>query len=119
MGSKSNMLVPTLILGILAVVLVLIGLAPYVEPEYHVLLGFTAGILVDLVGSGTLGLWAMSFTIVAFLAGRLRGLTDADSKLVMIIDILVQLDTGNVMPYFFIIDFDGAFRWRFQNIHKK
>ena len=54
------------------VVLVLIGLAPYVEPEYHVLLGFTAGILVDLVGSGTLGLWAMSFTIVAFLAGRLR-----------------------------------------------
>lgn len=54
------------------VVLVLIGLAPYIEPEYHVLLGFTAGILVDLVGSGTLGLWAMTFTVVAFLAGRLR-----------------------------------------------
>ncbi|MFO7699257.1 MAG: rod shape-determining protein MreD, partial [Acidimicrobiia bacterium] len=42
------------------------------ETEYLVLLGFTAGILVDLIGSGTLGLWAMAYTAVAYVAGRFR-----------------------------------------------
>ncbi len=51
----------------LAVVLV----APYVEAEYHLLLGFTAGILIDLIGSAPLGLWAMSLTVVAYAASRL------------------------------------------------
>lgn len=54
------------------VMLVIIATAPHVETEYLVLLGFSAGLLVDLVGSGTLGLWAMSYTVVAFAAGRLR-----------------------------------------------
>ena len=54
------------------VVLVVIALAPHIELEYLVLLGFTAGILVDLIGSGTLGLWAMSYTVVAYAAGRLH-----------------------------------------------
>jgi rod shape-determining protein MreD len=53
------------------VTLVVILVAPYIETEYHVLLGFTAGILVDLVGSGTLGLWAMTLTIVAYASSRL------------------------------------------------
>jgi len=38
------------------VTLVLIGVAPRVESEYLLLIGFTAGILMDLIGSGTLGL---------------------------------------------------------------
>jgi rod shape-determining protein MreD len=54
------------------VTLIVILLAPFIETEYHVLLGFTAGILVDLIGSGTLGLWAMSLTIVAYVSSRLR-----------------------------------------------
>ena len=54
------------------VTLIVILLAPFIETEYHVLLGFTAGILVDLIGSGTLGLWAMTLTIVAYAASRLR-----------------------------------------------
>ncbi len=54
------------------VVLVVILVAPLIEPEYELLLGFTAGILMDLVGSGTLGLWAMSLTSVAYAASRLR-----------------------------------------------
>lgn len=54
------------------VTLVVILVAPFIETEYHVLLGFTAGILVDLVGSGTLGLWAMTLTIVAYASSRLR-----------------------------------------------
>ena len=53
------------------VTLVVIAIAPYVEPEVTILLGFTAGILMDLIGSGTLGLWAMSLTIVAYVAARL------------------------------------------------
>ena len=54
------------------VTLVVIVVAPYLESEYHLLLGFTAGILMDLVGSGTLGLWAMALTAVAYVASRLR-----------------------------------------------
>lgn len=53
------------------VTLVVIAIAPYVEAEVTILLGFTAGILMDLIGSGTLGLWAMSLTIVAYIAARL------------------------------------------------
>jgi rod shape-determining protein MreD len=54
------------------VTLIVILVAPFIETEYHILLGFTAGILVDLVGSGTLGLWAMTLTIVAYASSRLR-----------------------------------------------
>ena len=53
------------------VTLVIVALAPHIEAEYHVLLGFTAGILIDLIGSGTLGLWAMTLTVVAFASSRL------------------------------------------------
>lgn len=55
------------------VTLVLIAIAPQVEAEYLLLIGFTAGILMDLIGSGTLGLWAMTLTMVAYAAGRLQG----------------------------------------------
>ncbi len=54
------------------VTLVIIALGPYVETEYHLLLGFTAGMLMDLMGSGTLGLWAMTLTTVAYASSRLR-----------------------------------------------
>jgi rod shape-determining protein MreD len=54
------------------VTLVLIAVSPEVESEYLLLIGFTAGILMDLIGSGTLGLWAMTLTVVAYAAGRLK-----------------------------------------------
>jgi rod shape-determining protein MreD len=54
------------------VTLVVIAVAPEVESEYLLLIGFTAGILMDLIGSGTLGLWAMTLTAVAYAAGRLK-----------------------------------------------
>lgn len=54
------------------VTLVLIAIAPQVESEYLLLIGFTAGILMDLVGSGTLGLWAMTLTVVAFVAAKVQ-----------------------------------------------
>ncbi len=54
------------------VTLVIVAVSPQVESEYLLLIGFTAGILMDLMGSSTLGLWAMSLTVVAYAAGRLR-----------------------------------------------
>lgn len=54
------------------VTLVVIAVSPQVEAEYLLLIGFTAGILMDLIGSGTLGLWAMTLTVVAYAAGRLK-----------------------------------------------
>jgi rod shape-determining protein MreD len=54
------------------VTLVVIAVSPEVEAEYLLLIGFTAGILMDLIGSGTLGLWAMTLTAVAYAAGRLK-----------------------------------------------
>ena len=55
------------------VTLVVIAVSRDVETEYLLLIGFTAGILMDLIGSGTLGLWAMTLTTVAYAAGRLKG----------------------------------------------
>lgn len=55
------------------VTLVVIGIAAQIESEYLLLVGFTAGILMDLIGGGTLGLWAMTLTLVAYGASRLKG----------------------------------------------
>ncbi len=54
------------------VTLVIIAVSPQVESEYLLLIGFTAGILMDLIGSGTLGLWAMTLTIIAYAASRMK-----------------------------------------------
>ena len=52
------------------VLLVVIGAARWLDPEPAVLLGFTAGLLLDLLGSSPLGLRALVMTLVAF--GTLR-----------------------------------------------
>jgi len=54
------------------VTLVVIAIGRHIEIEYHLLLGFTAGMFADLMGSGTLGLWAMTMTVVAYGSSRLR-----------------------------------------------
>jgi rod shape-determining protein MreD len=82
------------------VTLVIIGIAPYVEAEYHILLGFTAGMLVDLVGSGTLGLWAMTLTAVAFAANVLRKRFE-DSILMSLVFTFV-LTLGGQLLYVFL-----------------
>ena len=78
------------------VTLVIIALAPHIESEYHVLLGFTAGILVDLIGSGTLGLWAMTLTVVAFVSSRLAR-RYADSIVTSIVAAFVLTVLGQVV----------------------
>ena len=51
---------------------VMIAVIRYVESEPGLLTGFTAGLLMDLLGGSPLGLWGMSFTVVAYLTLRYR-----------------------------------------------
>ena len=70
------------------VVLVLIAVVRYLDPESAVLLGFTAGLLVDLVGGQPVGLWAMVMTVVAYVTLRVRERA-ADGPLVIGAGVLV------------------------------
>lgn len=54
------------------VVLVVIATVRYLEPAPGLLVAFTAGLLMDLLGASPLGLWAMSITTVGYLTLRLR-----------------------------------------------
>lgn len=54
------------------VTLVVIGLARYLDDEPAILIGFTAGVFLDTLGSSVLGLWAMAETVVAYGTLRLR-----------------------------------------------
>jgi len=58
------------------VALIVIATARYLEPEQALLVGFTAGLLMDLLGSSPLGLWAMAMTTVGYLTLRVRHQAD-------------------------------------------
>lgn len=64
------------------VVLVVMAVVRYLDPEPAVLLGFTAGLLVDLLGGQPVGLWAMVLTVVAYVTLRVRDRA-ADGPLVI------------------------------------
>lgn len=55
-------------LGILTV----IALARILDPEQALFVAFTGGFLQDILGGAPLGLWASTFTIVAFIALKVR-----------------------------------------------
>ena len=55
---------------------VVVATARYLVPEPALLIGFTAGLLMDLLGGSPLGLWALSLTVVAFLTLRVRDRAD-------------------------------------------
>ena len=54
------------------VLLTVIACARYLEPESALFIGFTAGFLTDLVGGSSLGLWAITMTVVAYATVKLR-----------------------------------------------
>lgn len=58
------------------VTLVVIATVRYLDAEPGILIGFTAGLLLDLLGGSPLGLWAMSLTVVAFVTLRVRRRSD-------------------------------------------
>jgi rod shape-determining protein MreD len=44
----------------------------YLDSEPALLLGFTAGLLLDLLGGSPLGLWAMVYVVITYLVLRVR-----------------------------------------------
>ena len=46
--------------------------AAYLEPEPALLVAFTTGLLADLLGGSTIGLWAISMVVVAYVTLRVR-----------------------------------------------
>jgi rod shape-determining protein MreD len=58
------------------VTLAVIATVRYLDPEPGILVGFTAGLLLDLLGGSPLGLWAMSLTVIAFITLRVRRRAD-------------------------------------------
>jgi rod shape-determining protein MreD len=58
------------------VALVIMATVRYLEPEQALLVSFTAGLLMDLLGASPLGLWALAMTTVGYLTLRLRHQVD-------------------------------------------
>lgn len=58
------------------VLVVVLAAARYIDPEPSLLLGFTAGLLLDLLGGSPLGLWAMAYTVAVYVALRFRDRAD-------------------------------------------
>ena len=54
------------------VIVIVLGCARHLEPEPAILLGFTGGLLLDLLGGAPLGLWAIAYTVAVYVALRFR-----------------------------------------------
>jgi rod shape-determining protein MreD len=54
------------------VVVVVIATVRHLDTDAGLLVGFTAGLLMDLLGGAPLGLWAMVMTVIAYLTLRLQ-----------------------------------------------
>lgn len=66
------------------VLAVVVACVRYLDSEPALLLGFTAGLLLDLLGGSPLGLWAMVHVVVAYLTLRLRHRADSAVPLVAV-----------------------------------
>lgn len=78
------------------VLLVVIACARYLDPEPALLVGFTGGLLMDLLSGSPLGLWAMVMTAVAYAALRLRRRAE-DSVLLGIAGVFLLTVLGQVL----------------------
>lgn len=58
------------------VIVVVLACVRYLDPEPSLLLGFTAGMMLDLLGGAPLGIWALSYTVVVYVALRFRDRAD-------------------------------------------
>ncbi|MFV9671619.1 MAG: rod shape-determining protein MreD [Acidimicrobiia bacterium] len=64
--------------------LMVIALARYLEPEQALSVAFTGGFLQDILGGAPLGLWASTFTLVAFLTLKARDREIAGTPVVLL-----------------------------------
>lgn len=69
--SQIDLFTPDLVM----LLVILLGLTK-IRPELVLALGFVSGLAVDLLGSAVLGLRAMVFTVIAYLALRTRDRAD-------------------------------------------
>ena len=63
------------------VLLVVIALARHLSAEICLLVGFSAGLLQDLLSDSALGLWALTFTTAAYVIVRVRDRMEEDFSL--------------------------------------
>lgn len=54
------------------VIVIVLACVRYLDPEPSLLLGFTGGMLLDLLGGAPLGLWAMAYTVAVYVALRFK-----------------------------------------------
>ena len=66
------------------VLLVVVAVVRFMEDEPAIFLGFTGGLLADLLGDSPLGLWALSLTVAAFITVRFRRLIEEAPVLIWI-----------------------------------
>lgn len=78
------------------VLVVVLACARYIDPEPAILLGFTAGMLLDLLGGAPLGLWAMAYTVAVYVGLRFRGRAD-DGPLVVAAGVFVLTLVANAL----------------------
>lgn len=80
----------------LLVLVVVLGCVRYLEPEPALLLGFTGGLLLDLLGGSPLGLWAMVHLVAAYIGLRLRARAD-DGVVVVAVGVFVVALFGQAL----------------------
>lgn len=78
------------------VIVVVLAFARYLDSEPAVLLGFTGGMLLDLLGGSPLGLWALSYTIVVYVALRFRDRSE-DGMIVLAIGVVLLTLLANAL----------------------
>ncbi len=78
------------------VLLTVIACARYLEAEAALMIGFTAGFLTDLVGGSSLGLWAITMTVIAYATVKLRH-REVDGMLVVAAGIFVLTVSGQAL----------------------
>lgn len=68
----------------LLVLAIVIASVRYLEPEPALLLGFTGGLLLDLLGGSPLGLWAIVHMVVAYVVLRIRARFDDGAPVIAV-----------------------------------
>jgi rod shape-determining protein MreD len=66
------------------VIVVVLAFARYLDSEPAILLGFTGGMLLDLLGGAPLGLWAMAYTVAVYVGLRFRDRAEEGPTLIVI-----------------------------------
>lgn len=64
--------------------LTVIALARYLDPEQALLVAFSGGFVQDLLGGSPLGLWAGTFTVVAFITLKVRNREIAGTPVILL-----------------------------------